>query len=471
LFCIQVQWGGSGLPGLKGFTVRKLFGTDGIRGKANVDPMTVEMMVRIGRAAAYVLSARGTRNHPIVIGKDTRISGYMLESALVAGICSMGMDALYTGPLPTPGVAFITRSLRATAGIMISASHNAYMDNGLKFFQTDGFKLSDEIELEIEHLVGSGEVDKIRPTAADVGKAHRMDTAVGRYMEFLKASFPKGMTLDGLRIVVDCACGAAYKVGPGVLQELGAEVIPMGCSPNGININARCGALHPENICREVIKSHADLGIALDGDADRVIFSDEKGKVVDGDQIMGLVAVHARGDGTLQQDTLVTTIMSNMGLDMAMRSEGIQVVKTPVGDRYVVEKMKCHGFNIGGEQSGHMVFLDYSTTGDGLISALQVLGIVKRTGKRLSELASVVTKLPQVIQNVKITEKRPLESMDSVCKVISDIESRLSNKGRVLVRYSGTENLLRVMLEGEDEQEITNWSQEICREVEQEIGA
>jgi len=450
--------------------VRKLFGTDGIRGKANVEPMTVEMMVRIGRAAAYVLSARGTRTHPIVIGKDTRTSGYMLESALVAGICSMGMDALYTGPLPTPGVAFITRSLRATAGIMISASHNPYMDNGLKFFQTDGFKLSDEIELEIERLVESGEIDSIRPTALDVGKAFRMDTAVGRYMEFLKSSFPKAMTLDGLRIVVDCACGAAYKVGPGVLQELGAEVIPIGCNPNGININSRCGALHPENMRREVIKSHADLGIALDGDADRVIFADEKGNEVDGDPIMGLVAVHANEEGTLLQDTLVATIMSNMGLDIAMKSAGIQLVKTPVGDRHVVEEMKQNGYNVGGEQSGHMVFLDYSTTGDGLISALQVLSIVKKTGKPLSELASVVTKLPQVIQNVKIREKRPLESMDSVCKVISEVETRLNDKGRVLVRYSGTENLMRVMLEGEDERQITDWSQEICHEVEQEIG-
>ncbi len=450
--------------------MRKLFGTDGIRGKANVEPMTVEMMVRIGRAAAYVLSARGTRTHPIVIGKDTRTSGYMLESALVAGICSMGMDALYTGPLPTPGVAFITRSLRATAGIMISASHNPYMDNGLKFFQTDGFKLSDEIELEIERLVESGEIDSIRPTALDVGKAFRMDTAVGRYMEFLKSSFPKAMTLDGLRIVVDCACGAAYKVGPGVLQELGAEVIPIGCNPNGININSRCGALHPENMRREVIKSHADLGIALDGDADRVIFADEKGNEVDGDPIMGLVAVHANEEGTLLQDTLVATIMSNMGLDIAMKSAGIQLVKTPVGDRHVVEEMKQNGYNVGGEQSGHMVFLDYSTTGDGLISALQVLSIVKKTGKPLSELASVVTKLPQVIQNVKIREKRPLESMDSVCKVISEVETRLNDKGRVLVRYSGTENLMRVMLEGEDERQITDWSQEICHEVEQEIG-
>ncbi|MBT3785131.1 phosphoglucosamine mutase [bacterium] len=452
--------------------MRKIFGTDGIRGTANVEPMTAEMMVKLGRAAAYVLSSRGkTSQHPIVIGKDTRISGYMLESALVAGICSMGMNALYTGPLPTPGGAFITRSLRATAGIMISASHNPYYDNGLKFFQTDGFKLSDEIEAQIEELIYSSEVDKIRPTAEGVGKARRMETAVGRYMEFVKASFPKGMTLDGLRIVVDCANGAAYKVGPGVLTELGAEVIELGVSPNGTNINDGFGALHPEKMRVEVIKTQADLGIAFDGDADRVIFSDENGNEIDGDHIMGMVAHQAFLDGTLNQNTLVATIMSNLGLDLAMKKHGIKVVKTAVGDRYVVEEMKQHGYNVGGEQSGHLVFLDHNTTGDGLVSALQVLSIVKRTEQRLSKLASLVKKLPQVICNVQIREKRPLDSMKLVSKTISDVESRLKENGRVLVRYSGTENVLRVMLEGEDEKQIHQWSQEICDEVEKEIGA
>ena len=447
-----------------------LFGTDGIRGKANVEPMTPEWMVKLGRAAAYVLSSRGARNHPIVIGKDTRISGYMLESALVSGICSMGMNALYTGPLPTPGVAFITRSLRATAGIMISASHNPYSDNGIKFFQTDGFKLSDDIEDEIEALVGSSEVDKIRPTGQGVGKARRMETAVGRYMEFAKSSFPRGMTLDGLRIVVDCANGAAYKVGPGVLQELGAQVIELGVNPNGTNINDGFGALYPEKMRVEVIKTQADIGIAFDGDADRVIFSDENGNEIDGDHIMGMVALQAMEDGVLSKNTLVTTVMSNLGLDIAMRKYGIDLVKTPVGDRYVVEEMKQHGYNVGGEQSGHLVFLDHNTTGDGLISALQVLAILKRRELRFSKLTSVVKKLPQVIHNVKIREKRPLDSMKEVTKTIADIESKLQDTGRVLIRYSGTENVVRVMLEGEDERKINEWSQEICAQIQKEIG-
>lgn len=450
---------------------RKLFGTDGIRGTANVDPMTVEMMVKLGRAAAYVLSHRGKRSkHPIVISKDTRISGYMLEAALVSGICSMGMDALYTGPLPTPGVAFLTRSMRATAGVMISASHNPYMDNGIKFFQNDGYKLSDELEEEIERLVFTGDVDKIRPTADQVGKAHRMDTAVGRYMEFAKSSFPRGMTLDGLKIVVDCANGAAYKVGPGVLEELGANVITIGDQPNGTNINSGFGALHPEKMRVEVIKNKADLGIAFDGDADRVIFSDENGHEIDGDHIMGMCAIQAHEEGVLAHNTLVTTVMSNMGLDLAMQKRDISVVKTAVGDRHVVEEMKKSGFNIGGEQSGHLIFLDYNSTGDGLISALQVLALVQKTGNSLSQLAGVVKKLPQVIQNVKIREKKPLDELQNVQEVIQDVEDKLSGRGRVLVRYSGTENLMRVMLEGEDEKVLRNYAAGICEEVEKQIG-
>jgi phosphoglucosamine mutase len=451
--------------------VRKLFGTDGIRGIANVEPMTVEMMVKIGRAAAYVLSRKCTRaKHPVVIGKDTRVSGYMLESALVAGFCSMGMDVLLTGPLPTPGVAFVTRSLRATAGVVISASHNPYMDNGIKFFQTDGFKLPDQLEEEIEHLIDSGEVEKFRPTADQVGKAFRLDTAVGRYMEFAKASFPKGMTLDGMRIVVDCANGAAYKVGPGVLRELGAEIISINAEPDGANINAGAGAISPQKMRAEVIKTRADLGIAFDGDADRVIFSDENGREIDGDPIMGLIALHASREGTLAHNTLVTTVMSNMGLDIAMKKHGINVVKTPVGDRYVVEEMRNRGFNIGGEQSGHIIFLEHNTTGDGLISALQVVALMAKTGKKLSSLAEVVTKLPQVIKNVKIREKRPITEMPDVNAAINDIEEKMNGKGRVFIRYSGTENLLRIMLEGEDETMINDWASDIAAEVEKEIG-
>ncbi|PCJ18790.1 MAG: phosphoglucosamine mutase [Candidatus Cloacimonadota bacterium] len=452
--------------------MKKLFGTDGIRGKANVEPMTVETMVKVGRAAAYVLSNNlENTKHPIVIGKDTRISGYMLESALVSGICSMGMDVLLTGPLPTPGVAFITRSLRATAGVMISASHNAYYDNGIKFFQTNGFKLPDSTEEEIERLVASGELDSIRPTAKKVGKAYRMDTAVGRYMEFAKSSFPKGMTLDGLKIVVDCANGAAYKVGPGVLRELGAEVIVIGAKPDGTNINDEYGALHPEKMRVEVIKNNADIGIALDGDADRAIFSDENGNEVDGDLIMGLIAVQAKKEGILKNNTLVTTIMSNLGLDLAMKKHGIDVVKTAVGDRHVVEEMRKNDFCIGGEQSGHMVFLEHNTTGDGLVSALQVLATMVKTKSKLSKLSSVVIKLPQVLKNVNISEKKPLEELPTVIEKIAEVEEKLNGKGRVLVRYSGTENLLRVMLEGEDEVKINIWATDICNEIKKEIGA
>lgn len=451
--------------------MRKLFGTDGIRGTANIEPMTVEMMVKIGRAAAYVLSRKcTTAKHPVVIGKDTRLSGYMLESALVSGFCSMGMDVLLTGPLPTPGIAFITRSLRATAGVMISASHNPYMDNGIKFFQTDGFKLPDQMEEEIEHLIDSGEVDRFRPTADQVGKAFRLDTAVGRYMEFAKATFPKGMSLDGMRIVIDCANGAAYKVGPGVLKELGAEIIVINAEPDGANINANCGAVAPQKMRAEVIKTRADLGIAFDGDADRVIFSDEHGREIDGDSIMGLVALYASREGTLAHNTLVTTIMSNMGLDIAMKKHGINIVKTPVGDRYVVEEMRNKGFNIGGEQSGHIVFLEHNTTGDSLISALQVIYLMVKTGKKLSCLANVVTKLPQVIKNVKIREKKPIAEIPTVGNVIRNIEEKMNGNGRVLVRYSGTENLLRIMLEGEDETEINDWADEIAQEAEKEIG-
>jgi phosphoglucosamine mutase len=394
----------------------------------------------------------------------------MLESALVAGFCSMGVNVLLTGPLPTPGVAFVTRSLRALAGVMISASHNQYMDNGIKFFQTDGYKLPDQLELEIEQLIESGTIDKIRPTADKVGKVRRMDTAVGRYMEFAKSVFPKGMTLDGMRIVVDCAHGASYKVGPGVLEELGATVIPIGCEPDGTNINEGCGAVHPQSMRVEVIRHRADLGIAFDGDADRVIFSDEQGNEIDGDQIMALCAVEALKDGVLKKNTLVTTVMSNLGLDLAMKKHGIEVVRTAVGDRYVVEEMRRGGFCIGGEQSGHMVFLDHNTTGDGLVSALQVLAIVAKSGKKISKLASVMNKLPQVMKNVAIRERQPLEGMKNVQDAIRKSEEKLREKGRVLVRYSGTELLCRVMIEGEDESTILGMASEIAAAIQAEIG-
>src|SRR5512138_3679650 len=384
--------------------MKKLFGTDGVRGVANVYPMTCEMAIQIGRAAAYMFK-NGNRRHRIVIGKDTRLSGYMIENALVAGICSMGVDVLQVGPLPTPGIAYITSSMRADAGVVISASHNPFQDNGIKFFFKDGFKLPDEMELKIEDLIDSGKIDSLRPIATEVGKAYRIDDAVGRYVVFLKSTFPKDMDLSGIKIVLDCANGAAYKVAPAVFEELGAEVITIGVKPTGTNINAGCGSLHPEVMCEAVKEHQADLGIALDGDADRVIFCDEFGNVVDGDQIMAICATEMLRQKRLKKNTLVATVMSNMGLDIALKRAGGKVIKTDVGDRYVVEEMRRGGYNLGGEQSGHMIFLDHNTTGDGTLTALQVLAIMRRTGKPLSELAQVMIPLPQVLVNVRVSEK------------------------------------------------------------------
>ncbi|HEX5774095.1 MAG TPA: phosphoglucosamine mutase, partial [Geomobilimonas sp.] len=381
--------------------MKKLFGTDGVRGVANVYPMTSEMAMQIGRAAAYIFK-NGRQRHRIVIGKDTRLSGYMLENALVAGICSMGVDVLIVGPLPTPGIANITSSMRADAGVVISASHNAFQDNGIKFFSRDGFKLPDEMELKIEELIFSKKIDSLRPTATEVGKAYRIDDAAGRYVVFLKNTFPKELDLTGLKIVLDCANGAAYKVAPAVFEELGAEVIPIGVKPNGTNINAGCGSLHPEVISEAVKEHRADLGIALDGDADRVIFVDEFGNEVDGDHIMAICATDMIRQKKLRKNTLVATVMSNMGLDIAVKKAGGKIVKTAVGDRYVVEEMRKSGYNLGGEQSGHMIFLDHNTTGDGVLSALQVLAIMRRTGKTLAELAEVMIPLPQVLVNVRV---------------------------------------------------------------------
>jgi phosphoglucosamine mutase len=449
--------------------MKKLFGTDGVRGVANVYPMTTELAMQIGRAAAYIFK-NGRRRHRIVIGKDTRLSGYMLESALVAGICSMGVDVLQVGPLPTPGIANITSSMRADAGVVISASHNPFQDNGIKFFSSDGFKLPDEMELRIEELIFSGKIDSLRPVATEVGKAYRIDDAVGRFVVFLKSTFPKDLDLTGLKVVLDCANGAAYKVAPAVLEELGAEVIALGVRPNGTNINAGYGSLHPEVISEAVKENRADLGIALDGDADRVIFVDEFGKEVDGDHIMAICATDMLRQKILRENTLVATVMSNMGLDIAVKRAGGRVVKTAVGDRYVVEEMRRGGFNLGGEQSGHMIFLDHSTTGDGVLSALQVLAIMQRQGKRLSELAEVMIPLPQVLLNVRVAEKRDIMTIPEVAAVVEDIESKLKEEGRILVRYSGTEPLLRIMLEGPDKYQITGWAKAIAELVEKSIG-
>jgi phosphoglucosamine mutase len=449
--------------------MKKLFGTDGVRGVANVYPMTSEMAMQIGRAAAYLFK-KGNRRHRIIIGKDTRLSGYMIENALVAGICSMGVDVLQVGPLPTPGIAYITASMRADAGVVISASHNPFQDNGIKFFFKDGFKLPDQMELKIEKLIFSEKIDSLRPVATEVGKAYRIDDAVGRYVVFLKSTFPKDLDLVGLKIVLDCANGAAYKVAPAVLEELGAEVITIGVKPNGTNINADCGSLHPE-VISEAVKSHrADLGIALDGDADRVIVVDEFGNIVDGDQIMAICATDMIRHKKLRKNTLVATVMSNMGLDIAMRKAGGKVIKTDVGDRYVVEEMRKGGYNLGGEQSGHMIFLDHNTTGDGTLSALQLLAVMRRTGKRLSELAEVMIPLPQVLVNVRVSEKRDLGEIPSVAALIGDIEAKLGLEGRVLIRYSGTEPLLRIMMEGSDKYQITGWAKDIAEAVEKSIG-
>ena len=449
---------------------KKLFGTDGVRGVANVYPMTTEMAMQLGRAAAYIFK-KDNRRHRIVIGKDTRLSGYMIENALSAGICSMGVDVLLVGPLPTPGIAFIAKSMRADAGVVISASHNPYQDNGIKFFSRDGFKLPDEVELKIEDLIFSQKIDSLRPTAAEVGKAFRIDDAQGRYIVFLKNSFPGDMDLSGLKIVLDCANGAAYKVAPAVLEELGAEVISIGVSPNGTNINAGCGSLHPDILSEKVKEHRAHLGIALDGDADRVIFVDEFGREVDGDHIMAICATQMLAEGRLAHNTLVATVMSNMGLDIALRKAGGRVVKTAVGDRYVVEEMRQHGYNLGGEQSGHMIFLDHNTTGDGMISALQVLAIMQRSGRSLADLAEVMIALPQVLLNVRVTEKKDINDIADIRKTIAAVEKKLGESGRVLIRYSGTEPLLRVMLEGQDKVEITGYAQEIATMIEKHLGS
>jgi phosphoglucosamine mutase len=450
--------------------VRKLFGTDGIRGVANEEPMTPEMALSLGRAVAVLLgkSGRGAR---VVIGKDTRLSGYMFETALASGLCSMGAQVMQCGPLPTPGIAFITSSMRADAGLVISASHNPYQDNGIKIFARDGFKLPDEVEAEIERLMESGaELDRARRQGA-IGKARRIDDAVGRYIVFLKGLFPRDRTLDGLRVVVDCANGAAYKVAPAVLAELGADVSAIAIKPDGKNINDGCGALHPDDMCRSVRFHDAQLGIALDGDADRVIFSDEHGETVDGDAIMAMLTRRMIQAGTLKQRTLVTTVMSNLGLERSIEAAGGRLVRTQVGDRYVVEEMRRSGYNFGGEQSGHLVFLDHMTTGDGMVAALQVLRVMVEERKPLSELVRCMTRYPQVLVNVRVQEKRPIEAMPEVQALIARVIESLGGDGRVLVRYSGTEPKARVMVEGPDEKVIQAYADDLARALERACGA
>jgi phosphoglucosamine mutase len=445
--------------------MRKIFGTDGIRGVANVEPMTVETATRLGQAVALMFSRRAGRSGRIVIGKDTRLSCYMFENALAAGIMSMGADVMIVGPLPTPGIAHITSSMRADAGLVISASHNAFTDNGIKIFAANGFKLPDEQEAEIEELMQSDELIGFRPAADTVGRARRIDDAIGRYVAFCKQTFPTNQTLEGTRLVVDTANGAAYKVAPLVFRELGAEVFTIGDEPDGRNINHRTGALHPESMCEAVRIYRADLGIALDGDADRVICADERGEVVDGDEIMAVCATRMLAAGTLSHDTLVTTVMSNIGLQRAIEAAGGNMLRTRVGDRYVVETMRRGGYNLGGEQSGHLIFLDHLTTGDGIIATLQILAVMKREERPLSALRTAMTRYPQVLKNLPVQAKPPLDDMPTVKSAIKSVEDKLGNDGRVLVRYSGTEMKVRVMVEGPSSKEINRYAAEISAEL------
>lgn len=447
----------------------RLFGTDGIRGTANVEPMTSETVVRLGRAIAHVVK-RQPHRHKIIIGKDTRLSGYMLESALTSGICSMGVDVLLVGPLPTPGLAFLTRSMRADAGVVISASHNPFQDNGIKFFASNGFKLPDELEREIERLVQDDDIAHLRPTAQEVGKAFRIDDALGRYNVFLKSTFPKHLTLDGVEIVVDGAHGAGYRVGPEVLEELGADVVAIGVDPDGENINRDCGALHPQELAKRVKAEGAHIGVALDGDADRAILVDERGDVVDGDEVLAMVGVELQRTGRLMNNGIVATVMSNLGLDLALRERGITLTRVQVGDRFVVEEMLRGGFVLGGEQSGHIVFLEHGTTGDGLVTALAVLALMVETGKPLSELRRVMRRLPQRLVNVKVRERRDLASLPGVQGVIDRVRSDLGGRGRVLVRYSGTEPLVRVMVEGEHSAQVERFCEEIAAALRESVG-
>ncbi len=456
---------------------KKIFGTDGVRGTANIEPVTAETALKLGRAAGHVfktlqnqLPSRG--RHKIVLGKDTRLSGYMLENAISSGILSMGVDVLFIGPLPTPGVAYVTRSLRADAGIVITASHNPYADNGIKFFRADGYKLDDRIEFEVESLVFSGRIENIRPTAEDIGKAVRIDDALGRYIEHAKASFPRGLTLEGMRIVVDCAHGAAYKSTPCVLRELGADVIAYGNLPDGKNINKECGSMHPNLLAQKVWEHRADIGIAHDGDGDRVLLCDEKGESLDGDDIMAITALDLLGQGMLKEKTLVATIMSNAGLESAVQAAGGKVVRTPVGDKNVIDEMLRSGYNLGGEQSGHLIFRDFSTTGDGIVAALQVLRIMKARGARLSALARCWTRFPQLVTNVQVREKRPFEQLETVPDLIGQAEAELKAQGgRVLLRYSGTEPKARLLLEGRDPGSLEKWSQKIAEALKRQVGA
>ena len=450
---------------------RTLFGTDGIRGVANEHPMTSELALGLGRAIAFV-AGRSKRHAPrIIIGKDTRLSGYMIETAIASGICSMGGRVLLCGPIPTPAVAHLTVGMRADAGVVISASHNPFADNGIKIFGSDGFKLPDEAEAEIESLLPEGGAPPAaRKSGPGIGRAEKLEDARGRYVAFVKSTFPRDLTLEGIGVVVDAAHGAAYRVAPAVFQELGAKVAAVGVRPNGVNINREVGALHPEHARAEVRKRSAQVGVALDGDADRVIVIDEKGEVVDGDAVMAMCAIRMIRDRELKGGTVVATVMSNLGLERALEERGARLVRTPVGDRYVVEAMRQGGYNLGGEQSGHLIFLDHASTGDGIIGALQVMALMVRTGKPLSELAqAAMRRVPQVLENVTLAARRPLEEMPQLARGADGVRAELGAEGRVLVRWSGTEAKLRIMIEGPDEGRIRAWAQELAEAARRDV--
>jgi phosphoglucosamine mutase len=452
----------------------KLFGTDGIRGTANQYPMTPDMVIKVGQAIGYLLQKQkmpwSSPLRKVVIGKDTRLSGYMIEQALSSGLNSMGVHVQLVGPLPTPGIGFLTRNMRASAGIVISASHNAYQDNGIKIFGHDGYKISEEMELEIENLVLNEDLTKLLPPSHTVGRTKRIDDSQGRYIVYVKNAFPLEHTLDGLRIVLDTANGAAYKVAPAVFEELGAEVIHLGNTPNGTNINDKVGALYPAKLSEAVIQYRADIGISLDGDADRVIMVDEKGQTVNGDHILGICALHMKKKGTLKNNTLVTTLMSNFGLEKKMKEAGIQVVKVGVGDKYVVEEMRKNNYNLGGEQSGHIIFLDHTTTGDACIAALNVLAVMIQTGVKMSELNKIIEDVPQVLVNCRVKKRKDLDSIPGYPQLIEKINQKLKGEGRVFVRFSGTEPLVRILVEGPDKIKISEYAAEIAQFLEKNLS-
>lgn len=452
----------------------KLFGTDGIRGTANVYPMTPDMVVKVGQAIGLILQKQelpwAVQGRKVVIGKDTRLSGYMIEQALASGLNSMGVHVQLVGPLPTPGIGFLTRNMRASAGIVISASHNAFADNGIKVFGHDGFKIADTMEREIERLVLEEDLSKYLPPSHQVGRTRRIEDSQGRYILYVKNTFPFEYTLDGLRIVLDTANGAAYKVAPAIFTELGAEVIQMGDEPNGTNINDKVGALYPAKLAEAVVQYRADVGISLDGDADRVIMVDEKGQIMNGDHILGICALHMKKKGTLKNNTLVVTQMSNFGLEKKMNESGIQVVKTGVGDKYVVEELRRSGYNLGGEQSGHIIFLDHTTTGDGCVAALNVLAVMRQTGVKMSGLNRIIEDVPQVLINLRVKKKKDLEQIPGFDELCDRITAQLKGQGRIFIRFSGTEPVIRVLVEGPDKTEINHYAAEIAEFLETHLS-